>query len=148
MIALSRLNARALVIFSALFVCCLNAAPIKADVVYFDTYRYAAVAYSTSTGEYGYAYDYGTLAGAKRAALTNCSADDAEIVGWVQGGFIVLAIGEDNSYGIGWEYGDGARLRDAAHTAETNCKSHGVRVVKLICLCSGNVAPQIISAKS
>ena len=147
MSALTGLKLKTLVICSTLFAGLFGNAIAQAEVVYFDTYRYAAVAYSTTTGKYGYAYNHGTLAGAKKTALGHCEADDAEIVGWVQGGFLVLAIGDDNSYGVGWEYGDGARIRDAAATAEANCKSYGTQVVKLVYLCSGDIAPRIVTTQ-
>jgi hypothetical protein len=142
---MNALNLRTLVACSTLFCLSLIAAPARAEVVYLDDYSYAAVAYSTSTGEFGYAYNYYSLAEAKREALSTCPADDAEIVGWVQGGFLVLAIGEDNSYGIGWEYGDGASTRAAAATARANCESHDTRVVKMVYVTSGDITPQIIS---
>ena len=118
----------------------------NADVVIdFDTY--AAVAYSPSTGKYGYAWNYGSRGAAERVALSKCTEKDAKIVGWVKGGWLVLAIGEDNAYGMGYEYGDGASSRDAKLTAlkELAERTKGSKRPKvLICLCSGNVDPQII----
>jgi hypothetical protein len=130
-----------------LLACLAAFAPARSHAVEIDFSTYAAVAYSESTGEYGYAWDQPSYGAAKNVALANCEADDAEIVGWVRGGWLVLAIGHDNSYGTAWEYGDGASLRVAATRAHNNCESEGGRVTKLICLCSGDVDPQIIKAE-
>jgi hypothetical protein len=64
-----------------------------------DAY-YAAAAFSQSTGTAGYSYNCRSKAQAKRMALKNCDADDAEIVGWVKNGYCALAVGKDpGSYG-------------------------------------------------
>src|SRR5579862_6346578 len=81
----------------------------KADVIVFDGDTYAAIAYSPSTGSYGYAYNYGSRGSAETAALRNCKAPDARIVTWVNNGFCALALGDDvGSYGIGYSWGNGA----------------------------------------
>src|SRR6476659_9842070 len=87
----------------------------------FDFSTYAAVAFSQSTGAYGYSWNQPNQCCAERAALSVCGADDAEIVGWVKGGFIALAIGDDNSYGGGWQYGATASSDEAAQRATSKC---------------------------
>ena len=62
--------------------------------------RHAAIAYSPSTGSYGYAYNHASRCEAERAALSYCTASDSRIVGWVCGGWVSLAIGENNGYGV------------------------------------------------
>jgi hypothetical protein len=118
------------------------ASQAQADTIDFSTY--GAVAFSSSTGSYGYAWNCGTRGEAEQAALARCTASDARIVGWVQGGWLVLAIGENNSYGIGWEYGDGATNTVAQQRAIDECHARGEKVRTLICLCSGDIDPVIL----
>lgn len=117
------------------------APPAQADTIDFSTY--AAVAFSSSTGSYGYAWNYGTRGEAEQAALARCTAGDARIVGWVQGGWLALAIGEKNIYGVGWEYGDGATNTVAEQRAIDECHARGDNVRTLICLCSGEIDPVV-----
>lgn len=129
----------------ALAVCWLglSASTARADVVIdFDTY--AAVAFSTETGKYGYAWNYGSRAAAERAALAKCKADDAKIVGWVKGGWLVLVVGDNNAYGVAWEYGDGARSSVAKRRALDELKKRKGKAVALICLCSGDYDPEVV----
>jgi hypothetical protein len=95
-------------------------------------------------GSYGYAWNCGTRGEAEQAALARCTASDARIVGWVQGDWLVLAIGENNSYGIGWEYGDGATNTVAQQRAIDEYHARGDEVRTLICLCSGDIDPVIL----
>jgi serine/threonine-protein kinase len=116
-----------------------------ADVVEISPYSYAAVAFSPSTGEFGYAWNHGSRSEAERVALSRCTEKDAKIIGWVNDGFMAVAIGEDNSYGMGYRFGDGANTRDAVNTAVRNLSKHTEKEYKtLIVLCSGNVRPQVI----
>jgi serine/threonine-protein kinase len=115
-----------------------------ADVIVFDGDSYAAIAYSPSTGAYGYGYNYGSRWSAEAAALRNCKADDARIVTWVNNGFCALAVGDDKScWGVGWEYGDGATNTAAMRRAlqEANKRTTNCRI--LLCVCSANVAPYV-----
>src|SRR5207248_878023 len=68
------------------------------EVVTLNPDGYAAVAYSAKTGKYGYAYNLGSRGAAEREALSGCKEDDAKIVGWVNDGFLVLVIADDNAY--------------------------------------------------
>jgi hypothetical protein len=118
-----------------------HASLAQADSIDFSTY--AAVAYSSSTGSYGYAWNYGTRGEAEQVALSRCTAADARIVGWVQGGWLALAIGENNAYGVGSEYGDGATNTVAEQRAIDQCHSRGEKVSILICICSGDIDPVV-----
>ena len=98
---------------------------------------YAAIAYSTSTGKYATSWGWGTRAQAEQAALSKCAAQDAKIVGWVNNGFIALALGDDKGcWGAGWSYGDGASTTEARNYALSKCseKTTGAKVV--VCICS------------
>lgn len=120
----------------------------KADTYKISSDTYAAVAFSKSTGKYGYAWNHPSRAAAEKQALANCKAPDAEIVGWVNFGWLVLAIGSDNSYGTGWEYGDRAFLKTAAMRAITNCRKHQQAIKTIVILCSGDVKPIIITSNA
>jgi hypothetical protein len=117
----------------------------RADVtIDFDTY--AAVAYSRSTGKYGSAWNYGSRSAAQRAALARCPAADARIVAWVKGGWVALAIGENNAYGYGYSYGVGSTNGEAKRRASAECLQRTKRVTTVICLCSGDYPPEVRSA--
>jgi Domain of unknown function (DUF4189) len=84
--------------------------------------RFAAIAYSPSTGKYGYSYNYQSRSAAERVALEHLPQPDARIVCWVQAGFCALAKGDDKSeWGVGYSYGKGARTEDAREAAVEEC---------------------------
>lgn len=118
----------------------------KAHAVDIDFGRYAAVAYSSKTGKFGYAWDWGSRATAESVALMNCKADDAKVVGWVKGGWLVLAVADDNAYGVGYTFGEGASNADARQRAIKDCMKHskstGPIKIKVV-LCSGDYAPVV-----
>ena len=49
------------------------------------------------------------------------------MIGWVNDGFMAVAIGEDYAYGMGYRWGDGANTIDAVNTAKRNLAKHRVR---------------------
>lgn len=107
--------------------------------------QYAVIAFSQSTGEYGYAWNHWNYSDAARVALSRCNAKDAEVVAWVENGFAALAIGDnDSTYGTGWEWGDGATNIDAINTAKENCRSYGKRVKTIVVVHSHYFNPQVI----
>jgi hypothetical protein len=119
------------------------AASSRAEAAEIDFDTYAAVAFSPSTGAYGYGWNLATRGQAERTALSKCTGDDARIVGWVQGGWLVLAIGDNKTYGVGWEYGDGADRAVAARRAIDECHSRKGKVQTIIHLCSGDIDPVV-----
>src|ERR1700733_9615979 len=62
-----------LVLTASIFLAPLHAVRAQ-QVIVFDGDTYAAIAYSPSTGKWGYGYNYGTRGGAERAALRTCNA--------------------------------------------------------------------------
>lgn len=117
----------------------------KADVVDISPFSYAAVAFSPSTGKYGYAWNHGSRAAAEKTALSRCTEKDAEIVAWVNEGFLAVAIAEDNTYGTGYRFGAGASNTDAFNRAKAELKKRtDSRIKVIIVLCSDNVEPQIL----
>lgn len=117
----------------------------QADVVEISPYSYAAVAFSKETGKYGYAWNHRSRAEAERVALSRCTEKDAKIVAWVNDGFLAVVIAEDNAYGTGYRFGNGASTRGAYDRALEEKKSRTSSPTKVvIVLCSGNVDPQIL----
>jgi hypothetical protein len=116
----------------------LSAVQVQAQqVIVYDGDTYAAIAYSPTTGKYGYAYNHGSRWAAQTAALRSCKADDARIVTWVHNGFCALALGDDvSAWGIGYSYGDGATNTYAKQRALHECskRTNGAGIV--VCICS------------
>ena len=66
--------------------------------------RYGAIAYSPSTGAYGWSYDHVSRAAAEGAALAQCNqrAGDCQVPLWFQNACGALAIGDGGGWGTGW----------------------------------------------
>jgi hypothetical protein len=123
----------------------VSASAARAEVQ-IDFGTYAAVAYSPSTGKFGYAWNWRSRGKAEAVALANCKAADAKVVGWVKAGWLVLAVSDDNSYGVGYSFGRGAANTDAMHQALADCAKHnksGNPPKIKVCLCSGNFGPRV-----
>ena len=98
---------------------------------------FAAIAYSPSTGKYGYSYNLTSRAAAEKAAIEKCPVADARIVTWVNRGFIALALGADKScWGVGWSWGNGASNTKAKNYAVDDCKKRTTGVEVAIALSS------------
>jgi serine/threonine-protein kinase len=124
------------------------AAPAR-DNVEIDPDHYAAIAFSPSTGAYGYGYDCGTLGQAQRLALSHCREADARVICWVRFGWAALVIAEDGSYGYDTSYGGGSTSRDALEKATRQLRKNSDSPVKIaLIVCSGDVRPQVITRKS
>lgn len=63
---------------------------------------FGAIAYSPSTGTFGYSYGKGNLADAEGTALGNCRGADRQIVVWVDHGFAALAVNSHGYIGAAW----------------------------------------------
>ena len=66
---------------------------------------YAAIAFSMSTGRYGFAFNHEDLNEARDAALRNCRASDGKVVATSENNWCVLALGNKRS-AFGWANGD------------------------------------------
>lgn len=114
-----------------------SVAPARPDTIYLDGQTYAAIAYSPSTGKYGYGNGYRSRFAAEREALWQCPQSDAKVVGWVCNGFLALAVGDDNGYGIGYSYNAGANNGSAMNRALADCRKHTSKNPHIaICICS------------
>jgi Domain of unknown function (DUF4189) len=63
--------------------------------------QHAAIAYSASTGQYGYSYGFSDLGDAETDAINRCGATDAVVVTWSRNEWCSLALSDDGSYGWG-----------------------------------------------
>jgi hypothetical protein len=116
------------------------------EVIVFNGDTYAAIAYSKSTGNYGYAYNHGSRAAAEASALKYCKADDAFIVCWVNNGFCALALGDDReAYGYGYSFGDGATNTSAKNRALLEARRRTTNAHLVLCVCSENVKPEVFN---
>jgi hypothetical protein len=89
----------------------------------------AAIAYSPTTGKYGLAYNCQNRKSAEKEALSDCGAEDAQIVTWVEKGFCALALGADKScWGVGWSFGSGSSTDAARQRALDDCRKRTTRV--------------------
>lgn len=100
------------------------------------TEHYAAIAYSESTGRYGFAFGYGALAEAQETARTRCEAADAQLVCWAKNGwYCALAVGADGAFG----YGSGPTAARARAVALGNCQKHTTTACRIaVCVYSGD----------
>jgi serine/threonine-protein kinase len=63
---------------------------------------FGAIAYSPSTGNYGYWYGANCLAAAEVGALSGCNAPDRQVVATVENGWAALAVNNNGGWGYGW----------------------------------------------
>jgi hypothetical protein len=63
---------------------------------------YAAIAYSPSTGKYGYSYGFPCLDQAEAAARENAADCNAQVMVWTENEYLALAQNSDGSYGYGY----------------------------------------------
>ncbi|HEX3067257.1 MAG TPA: DUF4189 domain-containing protein [Thermoanaerobaculia bacterium] len=91
--------------------------------------RYGAIAYSTRTGNYGYADNAGTRAGAERRALENCERRDCKVEVWFRNSCGALATGEGGRI-YGWA--QNSSLREAKESAVEHCRHEGGRRCRVV----------------
>ncbi len=112
---------------------CLTAAEAASRATTSDD-LYAAIAYSRSTGNSGYAFNFATRAGAEARALERCGASDCSIYVWVRNGCCALAVGDGNRYGWSWRYGANAYSEARSRAmAECNARTGNCRIVAWTC---------------
>lgn len=90
------------------------------------TNYWGAIAYSQATGRWGYSRHWLSEVNARRVAIKNCKADDAEVVIVVGNYWCALALGDDvTAYGTGHSKdADEARkfALEECKKRTTNCK--------------------------
>ena len=81
---------------------------------------YAAVAFSPSTGRYGFGNGCRTEYQAVEKARQECGASDA-ITKWCRNSWIALAVSKETPGGYGWAWGATAAAAESA--AKRNCRA-------------------------
>ncbi|MBC8871217.1 MAG: DUF4189 domain-containing protein [Planctomycetes bacterium] len=97
--------------------------------------RYAAIAYSPSTGKYGYSHGSSSRCSAERAALGHCPEKDVRILAWTRNAWCVLALGDSvGEYGWAWAT-DSQRAKSRAIE---ECRKRTTNCYIAVCVFSGN----------
>lgn len=87
--------------------------------------NFAAIAYSPSLDQTGYAYGWQTRIDASNQAVVYCNSIDCQPVSWVQGG--CTAVASDKKYkAIGWAYATNRSV--AEQGANSSCASQVARL--------------------
>ncbi|MBV9312174.1 MAG: DUF4189 domain-containing protein [Pseudonocardia sp.] len=89
---------------------------------------WAAIAISMQTGNYGYTYDYPTLADAQYGAISQCSAADCQAVVWVTNGCAAVARAPN-----AWGWGYASSLTSAEYEAVSHTPGPGAQVLAWVC---------------
>ncbi len=96
-------------------------------------HRFAAIAYSETTGRHGYAVGW-SLQEAMVGAMAHCYAPDAHVVVWVEDGWAALAMGDNGVYAVGCSH---RSLADAEMVALQGCAVYNYRGAILAWVYSG-----------
>jgi len=97
--------------------------------------RYAAIAYSASTGKYGFSHGYSSRGCAEQAALGQCTVEDAHILVWARGNWCALALGDEvGEYGWAWA----GTAERAKQRALEECRKHTTNCYIAVCVFSGD----------
>jgi len=97
--------------------------------------RYGAIAYSPSTGTYGYSYSRYSQTDAEREALQQCDADDRKVIGWMRNAYGALAVGDTpDQYAWAW----GATREAAKQSALAKCQELSANSYIKLTVFSGN----------
>ena len=96
---------------------------------------YAAIAYSSSTGGYGYSYGYTSLSAAQNEAVRRCATADAQVVAWSRDAWCALALGDGlGAYGWSWA----TNRLSARGRALAECGSRTTNCYVAVCVFSGD----------
>jgi hypothetical protein len=96
----------------------------------YTTY-WAALAWSPSTGRYGYSCGWLSEVNARRVALKNCNARDAQVVYYVGNGYLAVAQGDD-PLAIG--YGGAKTAAEAKAIALRECRKRTTNCSIAVCV--------------
>ncbi|MEW6533957.1 MAG: DUF4189 domain-containing protein [Thermodesulfobacteriota bacterium] len=94
--------------------------------------NYGAIAYSSSTGRYGYSYDYGSRGDAESAAVTNCARSDCQVKVWFRNSCGALARAGNGALGYGFGFADRSGAESRA-LAECGARGSSCRIVSWAC---------------
>lgn len=88
--------------------------------------KFGAIAFSTSSGQAGWSFDYDTRAIAESRALANCGAG-CKVVTWFKNSCGALAVGRNNGYGATWADSRAAAEKAAMGICRSNSTGCGIR---------------------
>ena len=89
---------------------------------------YAAIAYSPSTGKWGYGNGYPSKSAAIARARSECGAGDARTF-WCKNSWIALALSDSSPGGFGWAYAPTAAAARSRALAQCRARNPDARVV-------------------
>jgi tetratricopeptide (TPR) repeat protein len=116
---------------------CPRIAGADDNVITIDPDSVLAIAFSESTGEFHYVYNYEDHEVAERAVLSLFQAKDAKLLRWVNWGFCALALGDTKgAWGIGWKVAPEANNTEAEGYALANCADRTSGAHIAVCLSS------------
>lgn len=95
--------------------------------------RYAAIAFSPSTGKYGTARGFSSKSEAIEEAQLRCGRKDA-IVRWCKNAWLVLARSERTRTGYGYGFAWNRNAREARIEATDNCLEHNDEAEVVACI--------------
>lgn len=90
---------------------------------------YSAIAYSTSTGNWGEGHGFNTRAQAEARALRECRAGDAFIAGWGHNRYVVLVVGNG---GQAWGCGSEPTMEQAKREAFRLCPAPDAHMLRYV----------------
>lgn len=90
---------------------------------------YCAIAYSTSTGNWGEGHGFYSRAQAEQRALRECNASDAFIAGWGQNRYVVLVV---ENGGAAWGCGSRPTLEAAKKEAYRLCPADDAHMLRYV----------------
>jgi hypothetical protein len=88
---------------------------------------YGAIAYSSSSGRYGYSHDWGSRAEAEDYARSQCGRSDCAIKVWFKNACGALAVGRRGGLGWGWSDSRGAAENVALNECQARTSGCSIR---------------------
>lgn len=89
--------------------------------------NYGAIAYSSSTGRYGYSYDFGSRGEAEDYARSQCGRSDCVVKVWFKNACGALAVGQRGALGWGWSGSRGSAEDRALNECQSRTSACSVR---------------------
>ena len=95
---------------------------------------FGAIAYSPSTGAYGYSYDFPSRAAAEAGAFNDCSKHNSgcQVVLWFKNACGSLAVGANGGWGTAWAAS--RKLADKQAVGQCSRNDQGCRPVVFSCV--------------
>jgi hypothetical protein len=93
--------------------------------------NYGAIAYSSSTGRYGYSYDFGSQAEAENYAISKCGRSDCVVKVWFKNACGALAVGRRGA--LGWGLAGSRGSAEGRALSECQSRTSGCSVRAWAC---------------